>query len=596
MNTHRLQYRGKVPRPLTFSWLRPLLGQRRRTVAALIASSVASALTEALLLGIVAQVAAALVNGAKHVSAHIGSVHLETRVGVLLVAAVLLVLARLVLQVPISRLPARIAADVQAEMRGRLFDAFTRASWEIQSRDREGHLQELLTSQAVQASFGALQATIAITALCTFLILVGSALALNVVAALIVLTACAALFLMLRPLNSIGGRRAGALSQAQLDFASGVGEAVRTAEETHVFGVSAAQRERTAKLTSTAGHFYYQTQLLARLSPNIYQSLIYLVIVTGLAGLYLADSSEVASLGAVVLLLVRAGASGQQLQGSYQSVRQIQPFIDRLRETRQMYEGSRPISGQLSLPPIRRLSLEHVTYSYGSKRNALSDLSFEVLRGETIGIAGPSGAGKSTLVQILLQLRAPTKGSYLVNGRPVTEFSDGDWRRSVAYVPQEPRLLHATVAENIRFFRSLDDDAVESAARLARIHDDVLAWPHGYDTVIGPRADAISGGQRQRICLARAVAAGPQVLVLDEPTSALDPQSESLIQDSLAALTGEITLFVVAHRMSTLAICDRVMVIVDGRLQAFDTVATLESGNAYYRSASLAGIAKSHGA
>jgi len=154
-------------------------------------------------------------------------------------------------------------------------------------------------------------------------------------------------------------------------------------------------------------------------------------------------------------------------------------------------------------------------------------------------------------------------------------------------VPQDPRLIHASVAENIRYFRDLDDDAVERAARLARIHDDVVGWADGYDTIVGPRADAVSGGQQQRICLARALAARPEVLVLDEPTSALDPHSEMFIQESLRALKHELTLFIVAHRMSTLDMCDRVMVILDGRLAAFDTRAMLQAENAYYHSATM---------
>ncbi len=116
---------------------------------------------------------------------------------------------------------------------------------------------------------------------------------------------------------------------------------------------------------------------------------------------------------------------------------------------------------------------------------------------------------------------------------------------------------------------------------------------NGYDTIVGPRADAVSGGQQQRICLARALAAQPEVLVLDEPTSSLDPRSEALIQESLMALKGTVTLFIVAHRMSTLDVCDRVMVIVDGQLEAFDTVGFLQRESAYYRSASTlaAGVA-----
>ena len=113
-----------------------------------------------------------------------------------------------------------------------------------------------------------------------------------------------------------------------------------------------------------------------------------------------------------------------------------------------------------------------------------------------------------------------------------------------------------------------------------------MSWPNGYETIVGPRADAVSGGQQQRICLARALAAQPEILILDEPTSALDPRSETLIQESLTALKHQVTLFIIAHRMSTLDICDRVMVVLDGHLDAFDTIALLARTNPYYRSAS----------
>ena len=155
----------------------------------------------------------------------------------------------------------------------------------------------------------------------------------------------------------------------------------------------------------------------------------------------------------------------------------------------------------------------------------------------------------------------------------------------MACVPQEPRLLHASVGDNIRFFRDIDGRTIEEAARLAHIHQDIVSWPAGYDTIVGQRADAVSGGQRQRICLARALAGEPQVLVLDEPTSALDLRSESLVQESLAELRGRVTLFVVSHRLSMLATCDRVMVLGNGRIEAFEPIATLERSNAFYQGA-----------
>lgn len=563
-----------------------LIGDRRGSVLALALTSIVSGFTEAGTLAIVAQVAAALVSGAKEVHITVGSIHMHATVGNLIVIGFGLTLVRLALQVPLSVLPARIAADVQAGLRTKLFYAFTRASWGAQSQDREGQLQETMTSQVMQATQGALQATSLITALFTFLIMLISALALNAGAAALVLVAAVLMFALLRPLRALGVRRSRALSQAQVEYAGGIAETNRVAEETQVFGVAGAQYERIAGLVGIARDLFFRTQLLARLIPNLYQSLIYLLLVVGLFAVHSSGRGHAASLGAVVLILVRAAQNGQAVQSCYQSLQQALPFIERLQEAERRYAESAPLDGGRPLQTVDRLAFENVSFAYNAGRPVLSDISFDVTSGEAVGIIGPSGAGKSTLVQILLRLRAPDEGRYLVNDVPVDEFAREDWHGRVSYVPQDPRLIHASVAENIRYYRDLDDDAVERAARLARIHDDIVSWSDGYDTIVGPRADAVSGGQQQRICLARALAARPEVLVLDEPTSALDPHSETLIGESLTGLAHELTLFIIAHRMSTLDMCDRVMVVVDGRLVAFDTKELLQRQNPYYRRAS----------
>jgi ABC-type multidrug transport system fused ATPase/permease subunit len=575
-----------------------LIGDRRGAVIALSGCSILSAFTEAAMLALVAQVAATLVTGAKHLSTHIGPFHVHSSLGTLIAIAFGFALARVVLQLPLSRLPARISADVQAALRTRLFDAFSRASWEVQSQDREGQLQETMTSQVMQATGGAQQATILINALFMFLVLMASALALNALAAVVVGSTSVLLFGLLRPLRARGVKNARGLSKAQVAYAGGVAEAIRVAEETQVFGVTGAQRTRIAGFVETSQVLFFRTQVLSRLVSNLYQSVIYLLMVAGLAGLYyLAGPGHAGSLGGVILVLTRAGTAGQLVQGAYQGIAQAMPFIERTQEVEKRYRESRPLDGGVALPSVRTVTFEKVSFSYNEGRPVLKEITFEVSGGEVIGIIGPSGAGKSSLVQLLLQLRVPQQGRYLVNGVPVGEYSREDWHRQVSYVPQEPRLLHATVAENIRFFRDIDQEAVERAAKLASIHEDIVSWPKGYDTLVGPRADAVSGGQQQRLCLARALAARPEVLVLDEPTSALDPHSEALIGESLKALKSELTLFIIAHRMSTLDMCDRVMVIVDGRLVAFDTKALLQRENPYYRNASqlAAGTAEHRG-
>ena len=525
-----------------------------------------------------------------HLHADLGPFSIHASVGTQLEVAFVVCVIRVLLVVPVSVLPARIVSSVQAGVRTRIFDAYTRSSWRVQSSDREGQLQETMTNQVMQATAAAMMMTNLIIAVIMFAVLTFSAFALNVLAAVVVLAVSFSGFAILAPMRRGLRFRAGELSEAQVNYAGGIAEAVSVAQETHVFGAAAAQRRRLDVFVQRSRELTYRVQLVMKLAPGIYQTMIYLLLVGGLAALYAVGRGHAGSLGGVVLLMVRAASTGQVIQSAYQSLVQALPFIERTQKAEERYRADAPRDGSLPLPRIESLAFERVSFAYREGVPVLQDISFAVAGNETIGIVGPSGAGKSTLVQLLLRLREPEEGRYLINSTPTEEFTRRGWQARVSYVPQEPRLIHASVADNIRFFRDLDAHAVERAARLARIHDDIMSWRDGYDTIVGPRADAVSGGQQQRICVARALAGSPEVLVLDEPTSALDPQSERAISASLRSLRHDLTLFIVAHRMSTLDMCDRVMVIVDGRLVAFDTKALLESENSYYRVAStLAG-------
>ena len=548
--------------------------------------AIVSAFTEAITLALIAQIAATLVKP-YGTHAKFTVLHINEPTGRLILLAFIISVARVpLLQLPATILPARIIADVGARLRAGLFESYSRASWEVQSRDREGQLQEIMTNQAGQASQSVGSLLGLITSALSFIVLLATAFVLNLYAAVIVLALAVCMFAIMRPLRGLAMRRARSLSRAQVQYAQGVAETIRIAEEAQVFGAGTEQRRRNDRRVERFRRFLFQTQLLTRVGSNISESFIYLLLVGALFVLHTTGTSHVGSLGAVILILVRASSSGQSIQSAYQGLVQAMPFVERTQEAERRYRESAPVVGGVALGPVESLAFDGVGYAYRAGRPVLSGVSFEVRGGEVVGVIGPSGAGKSTLVQLLLRLRAPGEGAYLVNGVSAGNISQDDWHSRVAYVPQEPRLLHASVAENIRFFRDIDDDAVRQAGRLARIDEDIMSWPDGYDTIVGPRADAVSGGQQQRICLARALVAQPEVLVLDEPTSALDPTSEALIQESLTSLKQQLTLFIVAHRMSTLDICDRVMIIIDGKLQAFDTIDHLTQHNTYYRTAS----------
>ena len=331
---------------------------------------------------------------------------------------------------------------------------------------------------------------------------------------------------------------------------------------------------------------FIRMRTLSRIVPVIYEMAILVLLISGLALLYAIGTGRLATLGAVVLLLLRAASYGQQFQTAYQGLGETLPYLDRLSGTIEHYRSMRRRPGSRHIDSIQMLEFDSVSFSYKPRIPVLRSVSFTISAGEVVGVVGPTGAGKSTIVQLLLRLREPTVGDYRINGIAAGEIEDEVWHRKVAYLPQEPHLLGSTVAENVRFFRDhVGDVAIERAARLAHIHEDIVSWPEGYRTVVGQRADAVSGGQRQRLCLARALAGDPELLILDEPTSSLDGQSERLIQESLEELRGNLTMIVVAHRLTTLNLCGRVMVIRGGDLEAFEPRELLYDRNEFYRRA-----------
>ena len=227
-----------------------------------------------------------------------------------------------------------------------------------------------------------------------------------------------------------------------------------------------------------------------------------------------------------------------------------------------------------------------MSYTYGGEIHALRHVDVTLEPGETLGIVGPSGSGKSTLAQILLGLREPSSGTHLAAGIPAMDIAANDWYRRVTVVPQQPKLLRASVLDNILFYRAwINEDEAIAAAKAAGIHNEILELSDGYNTMVGDAVRDLSGGQRQRLGIARALAGSPDLLVLDEPTSALDAMSEARVQETLAQLKGSVTVVIIAHRLATLNHCDRLLVLEEGSVRALGTPATVMAQNDFYRNA-----------
>jgi ABC-type multidrug transport system fused ATPase/permease subunit len=218
----------------------------------------------------------------------------------------------------------------------------------------------------------------------------------------------------------------------------------------------------------------------------------------------------------------------------------------------------------------RSVRFARLGFSYRSGGPVLHDIDFTIARGERIGIAGTTGSGKSTLMDLLLGLLEPSEGQILIDDRPLDDCLRAAWQAEIAHVPQAIYLIDDTMAMNIAFGVSADEvnaERVAKAARSAGIADYIDGLPEGYETRTGERGVRLSGGQRQRIGIARALYKNARVLVFDEATSALDTRTEEGVMASIAALGGDITIVMIAHRLTTLKDCDRVIRLEGGRIE-----------------------------
>jgi subfamily B ATP-binding cassette protein MsbA len=231
-----------------------------------------------------------------------------------------------------------------------------------------------------------------------------------------------------------------------------------------------------------------------------------------------------------------------------------------------------------------RIEFERVSFAYRDGEPALHDVSFTVGKGSLLALVGPSGSGKSTVVDLLVRFFDVSSGRIAIDGVDIRKTRVRDLRALMGIVSQETVLFHDTVRANIAYGREDATDAeVEAAARAAHAHEFVQKLPRGYDTVVGERGVELSGGQRQRVAIARALLRDPPILVLDEATSSLDSESERVIQDAIEKLLEGRTVFVIAHRLSTVQRADEILVMNEGGIVERGTHASLVAQGGTYR-------------
>lgn len=503
----------------------------------------------------------------------------------LAVLTVLAVVARGIVEVGYVIVQTRSVTNYEIQARSSLLGAYTDAEWTEQTAQPPPQIVNTAYSFLATSRNTYRQTMDIVTSMVSFLLMIGGSFVAGGPWALGIIGGAALITLCLRPLARRSHGAGAEARDAAHKFGDAIWETVLLARETRVLGISGLADRKNRLEARKVADANKDRDLLAGLSASAYSSALFGVVTSGLLILTVTDIGNPARMAAILLLLFRGLGYGRTFQTTYQSVMSNEPAIRSLRETRERLEAARLPQGGLPLEgQLRRLQFRDVGFRYPGGQSALSNVTLTLEHGDALGVVGPSGAGKSTFVHLMLRLLQPTHGEILVNDLGLSEVDLSTWFGRAVLLPQDARTYEGSVLDNVTCGRpQIGEEQAREALRSAHLLEEMETLPNGLDTVV--TGDRLSGGQRQRLAIARALAGRPEILVLDEPTSALDLVSEEGIRRTLEALRGQITLVIVAHRLSTLRICDRVAVFEHGRLEAVGSREELENNSGFYAEA-----------
>jgi ABC-type multidrug transport system fused ATPase/permease subunit len=421
-------------------------------------------------------------------------------------------------------------------------------------------------------------------------VFVVGALLVDLVSVAVIIAVMSVLALALRPVNRIAERLSSLQARLNVTSNQELSTITMTAREIRVFGVgraagamfrAAARDQRQARL---------RADMVSALTSPVFRTAGLLLIVAMIFSSAEREDVEITAVGLVAVLLYRSFTYGTMLVSTHQKLVQLVPVLDQLEHGLERLVNNPVRAGKREIDKFEHAEFRDVSYKYpGSHDPALVDFSARINAGEVVGVVGPSGAGKSTMAELLVSLRRPQAGLFELNGINATELTERNRSRTITLVSQSVPLVPGSLRDNVRFFRELDEGAIDRAIESAGLGEVIAGMPNGADSLIGPGARAVSGGQAQRIGIARALAAEPGLIVLDEPTSALDATAEAIVTDLIGSLRGSVAVVVIAHRLTTLRHCDRVLVVEDGAKTGEGSFAAVAQSNAFLKNAVAAG-------
>ena len=347
------------------------------------------------------------------------------------------------------------------------------------------------------------------------------------------------------------------------------------------FGTETFEIDRFRASSEALRRATIRTELLKGIA-NPATELLYVPLMFAAIGLGLAMGLGMPTLLAYLLLLYRLQPHLRNIDSLRVELASFGGPVEDIVTVLEMHDPRAPRSGTRPVATVReQVNFERVSFDYGVPESAgLTGVSFTIPKGAVVAVVGPSGAGKSTVVGLLYRFFDPTAGQILVDGVPLAEFDLAAWRRRLAFAGQDVELMSGSVRDNIAYGSPWATDAdIVAAARLAHADMFIEMLPQGYQSEVGARGLTLSGGQRQRLTLARALLRRPDLLILDEATNALDADSESIVLERLNEMSADMSMLVIAHRLSTVRDADLVVVLDAGRVIELGPPASLMSGS-----------------
>ncbi len=460
----------------------------------------------------------------------------------------------------------RIRTDYVKRTRSKLIDMTFAANWTFLSKQKIGHLEKVLMND-VNLYSGLISYMSGLVILITNVI-VYLVIAFNVSPGITLLTIGIGIifFLFFKPImdkvrivshevNLIQKQVANFINESMLGIKTI--KAMNFEPDIVKHGTDIFEKLRSAEMKLT---------VRTSLAYVITQPMSIFVILGIFAYYYKLDNFNFASFAVIVYAINKIVGYVQDAQARLQNINIVYPYLVSVIDfEKKIIAHQEPYQGKAAADFKSSIQFKDVTFAYNPETVVLKNLSLTVKKGGTLGIVGPSGSGKTTIVDLLLSLIRPTEGEIIVDDTPLGEINTKKWKHKIGYVSQDIFIVNDTIRNNITYYNpSIGDAEMIDAAKKAHIYDFVMAQPLGFDTPCGERGVELSGGQRQRIVLARVLARKAEILVLDEATSALDNQSEEAIQKAIEELRGEITTIMIAHRPTTVASADNIIVIKDG--------------------------------